>query len=38
MNVRKQFRAPTLLLLLDETLVPTEQETGWTLEVLGTLY
>ena len=38
MEVRKQFRAPTLLLLVDETLVPPEQEAGWKPEVVGTLY
>jgi len=38
MEVRKQFRAPALLLPVDETVVPADQEGGWTPEMVGTLY
>jgi hypothetical protein len=38
MEVRKQFRAPALLLPVDENLVPVDREAGWTPEAVGTLY
>ena len=38
MEVRKQFRAPPLLLPADENFVPADQEVSWTPEAVGALY